>query len=193
MRRMGNFRGSLSGLTGLVCILTLAGCDSLMLDDDEQTPSMEQTAPDSSETAATPAAPEQDKPAPLAPAMTKVASAPAEQKMPEEKMPEQKMAEQKMPETAPPKQETVVQPMPMDHRTIYLASYRTEKRALMGFHQLQGKSQGLKDATPVYKTVDIPHKGHFVRLFADVSTPTLADQACNDLIKMLPDCGSGKR
>lgn len=185
MRRLGNFRGTLSGVVGLIGILTLAGCDSLMADSDDQAPMAEQTPPDSSQSDSNQSDSSQTAPEPNAAEPTPL-TAPAA-------MPETTAAPAAMPETTAPAKETVVQSMPTDHRTIYLASYRTEKRALKGFHELQGKSQGLKDAQPVYKTVDIPHKGHFVRLFADVNTPAMADQTCNDLIKLLPDCGSSKR
>jgi hypothetical protein len=83
--------------------------------------------------------------------------------------------------------------MPTETRTIYLASYRSEKRALKGFHQLQAMTPALKDAKPAFKMVDIPHKGRFIRLYAEAASPETADQACNDLIKLLPDCGAASR
>ena len=89
--------------------------------------------------------------------------------------------------------ETVIQPMPTDARKIYLASYKTEMRALKGFEEIQKKTEALKEAKAVFKSVDIPKKGHFVRLFAEVEGPVLADQACNELIKAFPDCGSTQR
>jgi hypothetical protein len=83
--------------------------------------------------------------------------------------------------------------MPTDERTVYLASYRSKKAAMTGFKRLQGQTPALGDATPEFKSVDIPKKGRFIRLYAKVNGPEVADHICNDLIGTLPDCGSEKR
>jgi len=82
---------------------------------------------------------------------------------------------------------TVVQPMPSDKRQVYLASYTQDMLALKGFDEIKHLSQALSQAKPILKPIDIPGKGHYVRLFAQVDGPALADQICNDLRGQIKD------
>ena len=81
----------------------------------------------------------------------------------------------------------------MDKRQVYLASYRKESLAMKGFAQIKAKSSALSDAKPVLKSVTLPKKGHFIRLFAEVEGAATADKVCNDLKTVIKDsCAPGR-
>ena len=78
--------------------------------------------------------------------------------------------------------EMPVEPMntapPADTRQIYLSSYLNVGMAMKGFEEMKAKAPSLAHAAPVFKPFEIKGKGHYIRLFAEVSHP---DQACAEL------------
>ena len=91
----------------------------------------------------------------------------------------------------PPLAVVPVQPPPAapppDLRLVYLASYARTEQALKGFQEIQPKSPALQQATPRFTTVDIPGRGHYVRLFAEVEGADKAERVCTDLRQIMPD------
>jgi len=82
---------------------------------------------------------------------------------------------------------------PMQKRLVYLASYKKEAMAKKGFSEIKPKSKALDGAKMVTMAVMIPHKGRFVRLFAEVDNADTAAQICNDLHGVIADsCAEGR-
>jgi hypothetical protein len=75
---------------------------------------------------------------------------------------------------------------------VYLASYRTEARALLGWQELKGRSKTLASLSPVTKTVTLKGKGTFVRLFAAAPQPDMNRKICSELGRDR-DCGAQGR
>lgn len=73
---------------------------------------------------------------------------------------------------------------------IYLASYRDEAGADRGWKQLVGRSPLLKDLEPAFRTVTLPGKGNFVRLYAEGAGSEQKREICGALARLLPDCGA---
>lgn len=97
------------------------------------------------------------------------------------------------PPAEPAHTENVVQPMPTDIHRVYLASYRKDAQALKGFQEFKAKVHVLDQARAFLKPVDLPKKGHYVRLFAEVDGPAQADQICNAIKTVIKDSCAADR
>lgn len=78
-------------------------------------------------------------------------------------------------------------------RLVYLASYRSDANALRGWAVLKKRAAALSEAQPVTRSIDIPAKGTFVRLFAAVADDGLKSRICDAIKAEAADCGAGGR
>jgi len=90
------------------------------------------------------------------------------------------MAKQAAPPSPPP---------PTGQKLVYLASFNGTATADRGWRRLAARSALLASMVPVTKTVDLPGRGRFVRLFAKVGDAAQAGRLCAELKRQLPDCG----
>lgn len=101
----------------------------------------------------------------------------------------------------PPKVEPAPAPKPepaktadLDKRTVvYLASYRTEKQAQMGWKVLAKKSPILAKQHPILNHVDLPKKGKWVRLYGLATDEAERAAICKQVGKAVDECGSRLR
>lgn len=148
-----------------------------------------------------PAQPEpQPEPAPMAeeqnpaePAAALIAEAP----MP--LAPEATAPEAKMTDTATPAAAPVAEPAPKaapgpDKRTlVYLASYKTEDRAKLGFKTLAKSSPLLARQEPILRSFDLGPKGTWVRLYAMADDEAGRKAICTQVGKRVDECGARNR
>lgn len=94
------------------------------------------------------------------------------------------------PKIAPaPKLPDAKEPAQIDEkRLVYLASYKSERRAMMGYRELAQISPKLASLKPHLAWIKLPH-GEFVRLFAIEAAKGDRIVLCKQLAKALPQCG----
>jgi hypothetical protein len=82
---------------------------------------------------------------------------------------------------------------PVPSHLVYLASYNTEAGAKKGWGVLVAGSPTLARLSPVTRSVTLPGKGHFVRLFAAAHDAAEAQHICTEVKKAVADCGAAGR
>lgn len=75
---------------------------------------------------------------------------------------------------------------------LYLASYRSEASARIGWRDLAAQSPALAKLTPRMTPVALKGKGKFIRLFAEAPAADFAG-ICRALKAQSPDCGASYR
>jgi len=78
-------------------------------------------------------------------------------------------------------------------KLVYLASYGSEATAQRGWKTLAAKSPLLAGLQPATTSVDIPGKGHFIRLFAKAEDAPQAAKLCAELKGEIADCGAERK
>jgi hypothetical protein len=84
---------------------------------------------------------------------------------------------------------TVAPPTPAPaERLVYLASYRNAKEVEKGWRELTAHSPTLAGLSQVTRTITLPRKGTWLRLFAAAHDDAEARKLCGELGKEVPDC-----
>jgi len=93
---------------------------------------------------------------------------------------------------APPRALPVAAP-PVGRR-VYLASYRSEPAARRGWASVQARwPEALAGLAPLTRSVDVPGRGRFVRLFTTVADARAEQRLCATLRAAADECGISGR